>query len=95
MAKALEITHAVISSHYQQKAQLSKSNSKAGAVTLIQRFGGSLNLNVHFHGLFIDGIYELGTNGEPTNFKATKAPTMVELEQVLAQIIKRLIRPTK
>ncbi|MEX5147036.1 MULTISPECIES: transposase, partial [Enterobacteriaceae] len=25
--------------------------------TLIQRFGSALNLNVHFHMLFLDGVY--------------------------------------
>ena len=27
------------------------------AVTLIQRFGGALNANIHFHMLFLDGAY--------------------------------------
>ena len=27
------------------------------AVTLIQRFGSALNPNVHFHMLFLDGVY--------------------------------------
>ena len=29
---------------------------QCGAVTFVQRFGGSLNLNVHFHTLVLDGI---------------------------------------
>ena len=33
-----------------------------GAVTLIQRFGSALNLNIHFHVLFLDGVYV--TTGE-------------------------------
>jgi hypothetical protein len=28
------------------------------AVTFVQRFGDALNLNVHFHSLILDGIYE-------------------------------------
>lgn len=28
-----------------------------GAVTLIQRFVSALNLNIHFHMLFLDGAY--------------------------------------
>lgn len=39
MARALEITHAVILKYYQRKIELQKDNSKTGAVTLIQRFG--------------------------------------------------------
>ena len=92
MARALEITHSVISQHYRKKAGLPKHRAKSGAVTLIQRFGGSLNLNVHFHQLFIDGCYELGENGEPLQFIATPPPKVEKLEQVLAKIIHRLTR---
>ena len=35
-------------------------NQLCGAVTFVQRFGGALNLNVHFHTLVLDGIYEAG-----------------------------------
>jgi hypothetical protein len=31
------------------------SGASTGAVTLIQRFGSALNLNVHVHMLFLDG----------------------------------------
>jgi hypothetical protein len=92
MAKALEITNSAISTYYQKKVGLPKIKAKTGAVTLIQRFGGSLNLNVHFHQLFIDGSYELGDNGEPTSFFAADPPTLAELDRVLNQIIKRLTR---
>lgn len=33
------------------------SGAKAGAVTLIQRFGSALSLNPHLHMLFLDGVY--------------------------------------
>ena len=92
MARALEITHSVISKYYRNKVGLSKVKAKSGAVTLIQRFGGSLNLNVHFHQLFIDGTYELGPQGEPIAFHPTNPPTLMELEKVLNQIIERLTR---
>ena len=92
MARALEITRSVISNHYRKIAGLPKSKAKAGAVTLIQRFGGTLNLNVHFHQLFIDGCYELGEQNEPIDFYVCDPPTMAELDQVLSQIIKRLVK---
>jgi hypothetical protein len=28
-------------------------STRTGAITLIQRFGGALNLNIHFHMLFL------------------------------------------
>lgn len=92
MARTLDITHSAISNYYRKKTALPKSKAKTGAVTLIQRFGGSLNLNVHFHQLFIDGCYELGADNEPVDFYTAEAPSLKELDQVLAQIIKRLTK---
>jgi hypothetical protein len=40
-------------------------NAQCGAVTFIQRFGSALNLNLHLHGLFIDGVYAADDDGEP------------------------------
>jgi hypothetical protein len=33
------------------------STPRTGAVTFVQRFGGALNLNVHFHCLIPDGVF--------------------------------------
>lgn len=92
MARALDIAITTISSHYRKLAGLKKSNSKTGAVTLIQRFGGSLNVNIHFHILFIDGIYELGDQKAPTDFLTSNPPTIEELDKVMGQIINRVTR---
>jgi hypothetical protein len=32
-------------------------DARAGAVTFVQRFGGALNLNVHFHCVVPDGVF--------------------------------------
>ena len=92
MGEVLRITHEAIASHLRRKAQLTKATGKVGAVTLIQRFGGSVNLNVHFHQLFIDGVYELDANGEPTIFHAAPEPTRAELAKILVKIIDRVTR---
>ena len=34
------------------------ADGRGGAVVCVQRFGGALNLNVHFHALVLDGVYE-------------------------------------
>ena len=80
MARALEISHLVTSQYYRKKAGLGAKNSKSGAVTLIQRFGGSLNLNIHFHQLFVDGCYELSDKNEPIDFWVAAPPTVSEIE---------------
>ena len=92
MARALEITHSVISRYYQQKVGLTRANSKTGAATLIQRFGGQINCNPHFHQLFVDGCYELGSHGEPLDFFTADPPTVTEIEKVLGKIIKRFTK---
>jgi len=38
-------------------SRLQEEGSLTGAVALIQRFGSALNLNIHFHMLFLDGVY--------------------------------------
>jgi hypothetical protein len=59
-------------------------------VTLIQRFGSALNLNVHFHLLFLDGAYLLGTS--PPVFRRLSAPSAAELAALLARIAERIGR---
>ncbi|OFZ14446.1 MAG: hypothetical protein A2X86_15725 [Bdellovibrionales bacterium GWA2_49_15] len=60
-SRVLEITVRSISSFYKQKAKrLGIASAETGAVTVIQRFGGSVNLNPHFHMLFTDGVMKLG-----------------------------------
>jgi hypothetical protein len=38
-------------------AQRGLVGARTGSVTAIQRFGGSANLNLHFHALLFDGAY--------------------------------------
>jgi hypothetical protein len=90
MAVALRIAHECITGHLRKKTGLAKSQAQTGAVTLIQRFGGSINLNVHFHQLFIDGAYEI--EGESAEFHLAAPPTREEIAAVLAKIIRRLAR---
>ncbi len=43
------IVYRAISGHLIRKAGLTRASAVTGTVTLIQRFGSALNLNVHFH----------------------------------------------
>lgn len=91
MGKVLNIVNQCISQHYRRKAGLTKAQSQTGAVTLIQRFGGSINLNVHFHTLYIDGVYQLSADKKPNVFCPCAEPTLIELKIVLDKIIKKSI----
>lgn len=62
-------------------------HSKCGGVTVIQRAGGALNLNVHFHSIFIDGVYTKSKNAHLI-FKRVRKPTPSDLEEVVDSVIK-------
>jgi hypothetical protein len=52
----LGVVYRTISSHLLAEANLTRATGATGAVTLVQRFGSALNLNVHFHMIFPDGV---------------------------------------
>ena len=59
MSQVLTIVHRVISTFLIKRARMTvKSGAQSGAVTLIQRFGSALNLNPHFHMLYLNGVYD-------------------------------------
>ena len=55
------------------------------------RFGSALNLNIHFHILFLDGVYVYRDN-RPPRFKRVKAPAKDELEDLVQLISRRVGR---
>jgi hypothetical protein len=60
-------------------------------VTLIQRFGSALNLNIHFHMLFLDGVYAEDRHGVFRFFRV-KAPSHAELVVLAHQLSHRVGR---
>lgn len=62
----------------------------SGAVTLIQHFGSALNLNIHFHMLFLAGVYSFDDGR--TKFHRAPRPTASELAQLLHRIGVRVAR---
>ena len=54
MGKVLGIVYRAIATHLSRKAHTTKTTSHTGAVTLIQCFGSALNMNIHFHMLFLE-----------------------------------------
>jgi Putative transposase len=89
MAKVLGIVYRTIATHLTEKAGFTKTTSQTGAITLIQRFGSALNLNIHFHMLFLDGVYISGKNGTSARFRWVKAPTHDEVTQLTHCIAQR------
>jgi hypothetical protein len=65
------------------------SGAKTGAVTLIQRFGSALNLNVHLHMLFLDGAYQF--HGNRVTFHRARRPTNADLTSLLDRLSRRIV----
>jgi hypothetical protein len=58
-AQIYMIIHTAISQYYLNQAVkrgVARQQVQPGAVTFIQRFGGAINLNVHFHVVFLEGV---------------------------------------
>ena len=65
---------------------------RSGAVNVTQRAGGALNLNPHFHALFIDGVFPRESPLAPAVFHELAPPTPADVEWVLARIHSRVQR---
>ena len=91
MGRVLGIVHRVIATHLVRKAGYTHDRARTGAVTLIQRFGSALNLNIHFHMLFLDGVYVDQPNGA-ARFRWVKSPSSAEITRLTHTIAHRVGR---
>ena len=65
-------------------------SSKSAVLPICQRFGSALNLNIHFHVLFLDGVYV--TTGKRLTFRRVPPPTLAALEALVRVISERVGR---
>ena len=66
-------------------------DGRGGAVAVVQRFGGALNLNVHIHALVLDGVFAKGRGDVPV-FHPAPSLTTLDVEEVLATVDARIRR---
>jgi hypothetical protein len=66
-------------------------DGRSGAVVVVQRTSADLKLNPHLHGLFLDGVYTLGSDGSPS-FRALPRLSTSEVADVLQVVRVRLLR---
>jgi hypothetical protein len=70
-------------------------DAQGGAITVVQRFGSSLNLNLHLHSLVLDGVYTRPTPEAVPVFHPLPAPTDDEVAKILERVheqIQKLLR---
>lgn len=91
LGRCLSVIIRAIQTNLAHRAGLTASaGARTGVVTLIQRFGSALNLNVHLHMLILDGVYTLERNGP--RFHRVGAPDARSLERLLNRLVRRIVR---
>jgi hypothetical protein len=91
VTRTLDIALRAIFAHQRLRARRAGALApRAGAVTFVQRFGGALNLNVHFHSVIPDGVFvqEVGS----VRFVELAPPSDDDLMAVLRRAVARLER---
>jgi hypothetical protein len=79
---------------YRRKAKaLGIADGRSGAVTVIQRAGSGMELNLHFHSLALDGVFrKVGNEQSRLDFQPLPELTDEDVARVLATVRRRVIR---
>lgn len=92
---ALSIFHRAMTAHHMESGKKKlgvNAKIQTGAVTVVQRFGSALNLNIHFHALLLDGVFVERANGGKPEFIETLKPTQGEIHDLIQTIQKRMLK---
>ena len=73
-----------------QRGRSGRPGARCGAVSFVSRAGGAVNLNIHFHDLVLDGVYEC--EGDRAVFRRVVAPRPEDLSWVVRRFGERALR---
>ena len=82
-SQVLKIITTVIGKYYRKSTSM---QNMSAAVTLVQRFGSSLNLNLHFHILFTEGTFD-----KQAKFSGSPGPSDEQTLEILKTIRNKVI----
>jgi hypothetical protein len=91
MGKVLDIVYRTLATHITNKDGYNEQTAQTGAVTLIQRFWLVLNLNIHFHMLFLDRVYAEDDYGK-NRFNRIKSTNKSEITVLAHRISQRVAK---
>ena len=75
------------------KCGAKRQNVQPGSVTFLQRFGGALQLNLHYHVIVMEGVFLDRTNqGLKPRFLKGEPPSDTDVANVVLKISRRVIR---
>src|SRR5438552_3525772 len=80
---------ALRSAYRRQARRLGLAGGETGTVTSVQRFGGSVNVHLHFHTLVLDGVFVREVGGA-LRFHPASPPTDDDVHRVGAGVRRRL-----
>src|SRR5205823_4600083 len=82
---------AVLGDYRRRARRQGLHDGQGGAVTVIQRFGSGLQLNVHYHSLLVDGVFTEAADGS-LRFHPAQPPTDAEVGRLVATVRTRILR---
>src|SRR5262249_19770033 len=95
-AQVHTIIRTTIGQYYVNQAvthSVPRDKVQPGSVTFIQRFGSALNVNLHFHCVFMEGVYLDRTEaGLKPRFVKAAPPSDADIATVLQKLSHRVIR---
>src|SRR5215831_18551485 len=95
-AKVHTIIRITIGQYYVHKAVargFPRAKVQPGSVTFIQRFGSAINLNLHFHCVFLEGVYlDRADQGSKPRFVKAEPPSDTDIAAVVQKISHRVMR---
>jgi hypothetical protein len=82
-----------INSDLRRRARKRKLRGRlqTGSLTVVQRFGSSLNLNVHFHAIVMDGVYAEQPDGTML-FHPLPAPSDENIARLARAVCRKVTR---
>jgi hypothetical protein len=70
-----------------------RAKGQPGSVTFIQRFGSAINLNLHYHCVFLEGVYlDRSDQDLKPHFVQGELPSDTDIAAVVQKISRRVIR---
>jgi hypothetical protein len=70
-----------------------RANIQPGSVTFIQRFGSAINVNVHYHVVFLEGVsLDRAAQGLTPRCIMVEPPTDADIAAIIAKISHRVMR---
>jgi hypothetical protein len=87
-SRLLDVFTRAVFSWQRSARRLGAADPRTAGITAIQRFGGALNLNVHFHTLISDGVF-VAESDRPARHFPIPQPRDDDVAAILDRVVRR------